>query len=392
MRLFLFIFFSLYAATHVYAFLKARAALGFGPKGGFLLGLIMSFMVISPALIRVLERGGYPLAARLVAYVGYTWLGVFFLFLSLSLLMDLFRFLIFLGEIALKKKFPLFSLSSRAAFFAPLFLSVALAALGYFGALGIRTEKIVFKSPKIPLETGQLKIAQISDVHLGVIVRKGRLSRILRPVKEFAPDILVSTGDLLDGQASDMATIAESLRDLKPRYGKFAILGNHEYYVGLPQSLQFLKKAGFTLLRGERAEVAGISIAGVDDPTGKYFGLYRDVSDSKLLSSTSNGRFVLFLKHRPLVERDALSLFDLQLSGHTHKGQIFPFTLLTRLYYRLDSGYLANGAYLYVSGGSGTWGPPIRLLAPAEVTLIELSHGEKVEVTREGKVRGEDGA
>jgi hypothetical protein len=89
------------------------------------------------------------------------------------------------------------------------------------------------------------------------------------------------------------------------------------------------------------------------------------------------------------VEKDALSLFDLQLSGHTHKGQIFPFTLLTRLYYRLDSGYLANGAYLYVSGGSGTWGPPIRLLAPAEVTLIELSHGEKVEVTREGETRKE---
>ena len=386
MRLFLFVFFSLYGAAHVYAFLKARAALGFRFKGGLSLVLLMLLMVLSPALIRILERGGHPLAARLLAYTGYTWLGVFFLFLSLSLLIDLFRLLIFLGEIARKKGFPALSLSTRAAFFVPLFLSVALAILGYFEALDIHPEKIVFQSPKIPREMGRLRIAQVSDVHLGMIVRETRLSRILRPVKEFEPDILVSTGDLVDGQASDLASITPLLREIRPRYGKFAVVGNHEYYGGLGQSLQVLKNAGFTLLRGKRVDVAGISIAGADDPAGEYFGLHRDIPDSQLLSSTFPGRFVLFLKHRPLVERDALSLFDLQLSGHTHTGQIFPFTLLTRLYYRLDSGYLAKGAYLYVSGGAGTWGPPIRLLAPAEVTLIELVHGEETKVLREGKV------
>jgi len=391
MRLFLVVFFSLYGAAHVYVFLKARAALGFGFKGGFPLVLLMLLMVLSPALIRILERGGLPLAARLLAYAGYTWLGVFFLFLSISLPIDLYRLLISLGGIALKKGFPALSLSARAAFFVPLFLSVALAIFGYFEGLDIHAEKIVFQSPKIPREVGRLRIAQVSDVHLGMIVRKTRLSRILRPVKEFEPDILVSTGDLVDGQASDLASITPLLREIRPRYGKFAVVGNHEYYAGLRQSLQVLKDAGFTWLRGERTDVAGISIAGADDPAGEYFGPYRDIPDSKLLSSTSPGHFVLFLKHRPLVERDALSLFDLQLSGHTHKGQIFPFTLLTRLYYRLDSGYLAKGAYLYVSGGAGTWGPPIRLLAPAEVTLIELVHGKEAKVLREGKVEAPRG-
>lgn len=391
MRLFLVIFFSLYAVAHIYSFLKVRAALGFRIKGGIPLALFMLLMVISPALIRILERGGLAPVARLVAYIGYTWLGVLFLFLSISLLIDLYRLLIFLGEIALKKGFPVLSLSSRAVFFLPLFFSIALALFGYFEALGIETKKIVFKSPKIPLAAGRIKIAQISDVHLGVIVREGRLLRILRPVKEFAPDILVSTGDLMDGQASDLVGIANLLKDVRPRHGKFAIVGNHEFYAGLGQSMQFMERAGFRVLRGEKVEVARISIAGEDDPAGKYFGLYQELSEGKILSPVSPGRFVLLLKHRPFVEKDALSLFDLQLSGHTHNGQIFPFSLLTRLYYPLDSGYLRKGSYLYVSGGSGTWGPPIRLLAPAEVTLIELAHSEATEVSMEGKVwRGKE--
>ncbi len=386
MRLFLVVFFSLYGAAHLYVFLKARAALRFRRRAGLSLVLFMLLMVLSPALIRILGRGGLPLAARLLAYTGYSWLGVFFLFLSISLLIDSCRVLIFLGKIMLKKPFPAFSLSARAAFFAPLFLSVALALFGYFEGLDIHAERIVFQSPKIPREVGRLRIAQISDVHLGMIVRETRLRRALRPMKEFEPDILVSTGDLVDGQANDLASLAKILQECSPRYGKFAIVGNHEYYAGLRQSLQVLKNAGFVVLRGERTDVAGITIAGADDPAGEYFGLYRGIPDSQLLlSATFPRRFVLFLKHRPLVKRDALSLFDLQLSGHTHKGQIFPFTLLTRLYYRLDSGYLAKGSYLYVSGGAGTWGPPLRLLAPAEITLIELVHGEKTRIWRKGK-------
>ena len=385
MKLFLVYFFTLYTVAHLYAFLKARAALGVGLKGSLSLALFMLLLVASPVLIRTLERGGLSFAARLVAYVGYAWLGIFFLFFSCSLLIDLYRSVVLLAEFALRKGIPALSLSSRTAFFLPLSLSVVLALFGYFEALAIHTEEIEFRSPKILREAGRIRIAQISDVHLGLIVRERRLLRILRPVKEFAPDILVSTGDLVDGQASDLAGMAELLQEVRPRYGKFAIVGNHEYYAGLAPSLQFVQRAGFTLLRGEKADVMGISIAGADDPAGKYFGPSRDISDDELLPPAHPGRFVLFLKHRPFVEKDALSRFDLQLSGHTHGGQIFPFNLLTRLYYPFDSGYLDRGSYLYVSAGSGTWGPPIRLFAPAEVTLIELVHGETTEVVMGGK-------
>ena len=128
------------------------------------------------------------------------------------------------------------------------------------------------------------------------------------------------------------------------------------------------------VLRGEGLVVHGVvNIAGVDDPAGKPFQ-YKDVPEKVLLSSLPRHLFTVLLKHRPVVDKDALGLFDLQLSGHTHKGQIYPFRYLTRLAFPLYTGYheLPGNAHLYVSRGSGTWGPPIRFLTPPEVTIIEL--------------------
>ena len=142
--------------------------------------------------------------------------------------------------------------------------------------------------------------------------------------------------------------------------------------------MRFTERAGFTVLRGEALTVAGaITVAGVDDPTGKGFGLLRGGSERDLLSGLPRERFTLLLKHMPVVEENAAGLFDLQLSGHTHKGQIFPFNLITRLFFPTDAGlaHLPNNSHLYVSKGSGTWGPPIRFLSPPEVTVIELVHG-----------------
>lgn len=265
--------------------------------------------------------------------------------------------------------------SPGISFFIPLILSILIAIYGSFEAKNIRTERITIKSPKIPESVGKLWIVQISDVHLGLIIRKERLEKILKEVKAAKPDLLVSTGDLVDGQINGLPGLAELLREINPKYGKFAITGNHEFYAGLKQAMDFTEKAGFTFLRGKGLTIAGLfNIAGVDDPAGKNYGLFTEVEEKKLLSGLPTEKFTLFLKHRPLFDRNAIGLFDLQLSGHTHKGQIFPLSLITRLFYPADSGYLAlqNNSHLYVSRGSGTWGPPIRFLSPPEVTVIEI--------------------
>jgi len=250
-----------------------------------------------------------------------------------------------------------------------------IAGYGYSDAKNIRIETITIKTSKIPESVGRLRIVQISDVHLGLIIREGRLRNILSRVKEAGPDILVSTGDLVDGQINGLPGLAELFREINPPYGKYAITGNHEFYAGLEQALAFTRKAGFIILRGEAAEIKGLlNIAGVDDPAGRNLGLQRDVDEVKLLSGLSRDRFTLFLKHRPLVNRESTGLFDLQLSGHAHRGQIFPFSILTKLYYPVHAGFasLDNGSRLYVSRGTGTWGPPIRFLSPPEITVIDL--------------------
>ncbi|MFH1702951.1 MAG: metallophosphoesterase, partial [Nitrospirota bacterium] len=371
MTLFLFTFFFIYASIHLYAYLKIKAAFVFGITTSIFLITFMVIMVFAPIVIRLSEKQGLEFFARLMSYAGYTWMGLLFLFTSASLVIDIYHFLIYLSGLILRKDLIAFIPSSKISFFIPLILSIFIAIYGSFEAKHIRTERITIRSPKIPESIGRLRIVQISDVHLGLIVRKERLKRILKEVKTAKPDLLVSTGDLVDGQINGLPGLAELLREINPRYGKFAITGNHEFYAGLKQAMDFTEKAGFTILRGKGLTIAGLfNIAGVDDPAGKNYGLFREVEEKELLSGLPTGKFTLFLKHRPLLDRNAIGFFDLQLSGHTHKGQIFPLSLITRLAYPADSGYLAlqNNSHLYVSRGSGTWGPPIRFLSPPEVT------------------------
>ena len=379
MSLFFLVFFLLYGGLHLYAFLKAKSAFAFGIHAGLPLALFMLVMVFAPVIIRLSERAGHDLFARLFSYTGYTWMGILFLFCSFSLLTDLYRSVISLAGLVLKADLSGLALSNQYAFFLPLGVALSIAFYGYFEARDIRTELVTIKTSKIPEDIGRLRIVQISDVHIGLIVRQERVSRILAEVKKADPDIFVSTGDLVDGQINGLTGLSEMLREINPRYGKFAITGNHEYYAGLDQALAFTEKAGFRVLRGEGLTVGGmINIAGVEDPAGKAFGLFRGRTERVILERLPREKFTLLLKHRPLIEKESLGLFDLQLSGHVHKGQIFPFSVVTWLYYPVASGgrELSGNAYLYVSRGSGTWGPPIRFLAPPEVTVIDLIHDE----------------
>lgn len=378
MRLFLLTFFLIYGGMHLYSFLKAKAALAFGFTAGISLSLFMLLMVLAPVIVRYSERFGLELFARIMAHIGFVWGAILFLFFSASLVVEVFRLLVWVSGLVLQQTISSLTLSARHSFFVPLLISLSIAAFGYFEARDIRTERIVVRTSKIPADAGRLKIVQISDVHLGLIVREGRLKRILEIVKAEKPDILVSTGDLVDGQVCKLNGLTDLLKEIDPKYGKFAVTGNHEFYAGLENSRCFTELAGFTLLRGKGVTVADmINIAGVDDPAGKIFDPGAVVSERDLLSALPREKFTLFLKHRPFLERDAAGLFDLQLSGHVHKGQIFPFSLATRLYYPFQAGLtkLRGGSLLYVSRGSGTWGPPIRFLSPPEVTVIELVRG-----------------
>ena len=374
---FFLIFFILYGGMHLYAFMRARAAFAFGPATGIAVALFMLVMILAPVIIRLSERAGLEFFARVMSYIGYIWLGVLFLFVSASLVVDLYRFLIYAGQAILKKDFSSVTIPNSYAFLIPLSLSVIIAVYGYFEALNIGTETVTIKSPKIPASIGRLRIVQISDVHLGLIVGEERLKNILKAVKTADPDILVSTGDLVDGQMDSLTNLIGILKDVEARYGKFAITGNHEFYAGIAQAVHFTEQSGFTMLRGEGLTIPKlITIVGVDDPQARNYGFIPKQTEKELLSGFPHDSFTLFLKHRPFVDKSTPGLFDLQLSGHVHKGQIFPFSIITGLYYPVQAGFasLAGNSKLYVSRGCGTWGPPIRFMSPPEVTVIDLVH------------------
>lgn len=377
MSLFLLVFFCVYGGTHLYFFIKAKMVFGFGIAAGACLGLFLVAMVLAPVMVRVAEREGFESTARIVAYIGYIWMGFLFLFFSTSLLIDVYNLLILGVSLVSQSERSLLQISVKNAFIAACSVGSIVSLYGYFEALDIRTERLVIESDKMPAVPGTLTIVQISDVHLGLIVREERLRRILDVVREARPDILVSTGDLVDGEINRLPGLAAMLGEIRPRYGKFAVTGNHEVYAGLDKAIEFTEKAGFRVLRNEAVMVdKTLTIAGVDDPALQLRNPTLSIDERGILSTIPHDRFVLLLKHRPVVPKEAQGIFDLQLSGHVHKGQIFPFNFVTHFFYPINMGYsrYPSGSSLYVSRGTGTWGPPIRFLAPPEVTIIELIH------------------
>jgi predicted MPP superfamily phosphohydrolase len=375
MIIFLLTFFSLYGGLHVYFYFKAVEA--FHPDLGLriILTVFLIFVLMAPIMVRLTERAGLEGAACLLSWIGYLWLGFLFIFFVSSLLIDIWNIIIpsATGMMRLAVSVP--RIMPVHAFFCPLIVSLAINTYGFFEAKNIQTELLTIETSKLSRDMAPIRIVQISDVHIGMIVQGERLEHIMEAVRKARPDVLIASGDLVDGQIDSLNGAVDILKTVNPPLGKFAITGNHEFYAGLPKSLAFMRSAGFTVLQGSYAIVAGkLFISGVDDPTGERLGLSPRESVRELLLRQPMNSFKILLKHQPTVDQDTIGLFDLQLSGHTHRGQIFPFSLITKLffYYHTGTFRLPDSSILHVSRGTGTWGPPVRFLAPPEITLITL--------------------
>ena len=378
MSLFLLVYLLVYSLLHYYVLRKIRAALELGRRGSSAVILGMAVMILAPIMVRLAEKGGIETGARFWALVSSSWMGMLFLFVILAGVTDAARMLARAAVKTRKRRIVERPISSRKLFVVQVLLMFSVYGYGLFEAADIRVRQVEIRSPKISSQQGRVRIAQISDVHLGLLIREERLGKILKLLQDADPDILVSTGDLVDGQLNHLAAEATMFAAFKPPLGKIAITGNHEFYAGLRAALEFTEAAGFTLLRHQGTVIGGINLVGVDDPAAGYFSEQQAISERDLLAAQAKGNFTVLLKHRPDIAPDSLGLFDLQLSGHTHKGQIFPFNLLTWLFFPQRAGQLTSlsSGFLYLSPGTGTWGPPIRVLAPPEVTIIDLLPGQ----------------
>ena len=249
---------------------------------------------------------------------------------------------------------------------------VACFLKGLFNAL--TPPKIRQVDIKIKNLQNDLKIAMITDVHIGEFLQKEFMAKLVSDINLAKPDIVVIVGDLVDVSAQFIGDFLDPLRDLKSTYGTYYVPGNHEYYHGIDGILEKISSLGIEILGNKNKKIASINLAGVYDLAGIRFKHLEPNLDEALTGRDPSLPTIL-LSHQPKFIKSMQQDVDLVLCGHTHAGQIFPFGLLVLL----DQGFL-HGLYkindkmqAYVSSGAGFWGPPVRIFAPSEIAILNLS-------------------
>jgi hypothetical protein len=225
---------------------------------------------------------------------------------------------------------------------------------------------------KLPRAMDGTRLAVVSDIHIGPLTGVDHARRIVQVINSVNADLVCVVGDLVDGSVAELGRFAAPLAGIESRHGAFFVTGNHEYYSGVEEWVDEVARLGIRPLRNERVEINGLDLAGVNDLTGEQQG---DAPDfARALGDRDTSRPVVLMAHQPVAAREAAPYgVDLQVSGHTHGGQMAPFNMLVKLQQPVVSGFgEVDGVPVYVTNGAGFWGPPVRVGAPPQVTVIEL--------------------
>jgi predicted MPP superfamily phosphohydrolase len=315
----------------------------------------------------------------------FTWLGLAFL-LGVSLFMaDLGRLLLRAWQ-ALQGNAPPAD-PERRQLVARGIAEAAGLTVATLGAVSVRSALADLEVPEVDVRLARLPpalsgftIVQLTDVHIGPTIGRSFLEHVVEKSNAQKPDAIVITGDLVDGSVASLRQHVEPLAKLKARHGVFFVTGNHEYYSGVDEWLTELERLGVRVLRNERVSLgdhgAAIDLAGVDDQHAGGFGPGHGPDYERPFLGRDPERELIVLAHQPSqIARLAAAGPGLQLSGHTHGGQIWPFGALVRLNQPYVAGLHRHDdrTQIYVSRGTGYWGPPMRLFCPAEITKLVLS-------------------
>ncbi|MGW6745896.1 metallophosphoesterase [Streptomyces sp. NPDC055025] len=254
--------------------------------------------------------------------------------------------------------------------------TAALATVGYgtYGVLrGPRIKRVTVPLAGLPRGAHGFRIAVVSDIHLGPILGRAHTQRIVDTINSASPDLIAVVGDLVDGSVEDLGPAAEPLAALEAPHGAFFVTGNHEYFSGAAAWVDHVRELGLRPLENERVEIPGFDLAGVNDVAGESEGSGPDFE--KALGDRDRTRTSVLLAHQPIVIDDAVRHgVGLQLSGHTHGGQLWPGNLVAELANPTVAGLERYGdTQLYVTRGAGAWGPPVRVGAPSDITLVQLA-------------------
>ncbi|WP_338699730.1 metallophosphoesterase [Streptomyces sp. Q6] len=245
---------------------------------------------------------------------------------------------------------------------------------GAYGVLrGPKVKRVTVPLAKLPRSAHGFRIAVVSDIHLGPVLGRGFAERVVDTINATQPDLIAVVGDLVDGTVDDLAPAVAPLAGLRARHGTFFVTGNHEYFSGAEPWVEHVRALGLRPLENARVELGAFDLAGVNDVAGESYGDGPDYG--KALGDRDRSRAAVLLAHQPVMIHEAVEHgVDLQLSGHTHGGQLWPGNFIADAANPTLAGLERYGdTQLYVSRGAGAWGPPVRVGAPSDVTVVELA-------------------
>ena len=359
MVLFILTFLLIYGAINYYCFKLIDRSITFTKLKRFFLIVFFYFMTLSPIIVGIFLRWGHSLLIKEYAWLTYTYLGFITLFFCISVILKILK------GIFVKK------LSDSRNLVISTSLALIFNIYGYFEANNISVEYLELYTSKV---TKNFKIAFLSDLHHGHMVSDGFVKRVLTKLNEENVDLLLLGGDILETGWDNDASMWDKIN---PPLGKFAVSGNHEFYLGYERAKKIFNDMGVLLLDNKAIDIGEFILIGLPDEVYKtqYGGVIEEPQKFNL--EASKNKFTILLKHRPR-KVEGLSV-DLQLSGHTHKGQILPFSIVTKIFYPFHEGLydLDRGYKIYVSRGIGTWGPRIRIASRPEITIIKIKREDK---------------
>jgi hypothetical protein len=362
------------------------------PSAAFrVLTALVVVLFVSVPLTFWLSRTLPPQHGKALLYAAYTWMGLMFYLLVLLGLGDLGRGLYHLGvwvsglfgHPAAAVDPASRTATARLLGGAVTVLAVGLGGLGMVGAAQPpRVRELRVALPRFPQELGETVLVQLTDLHLGPTLRREFLEDVVRRTNALRPELIVITGDVADGSVASLRDMVAPLGELRARWGVFFVTGNHEFYAGPDAWCAEFRRLGIRTLRGERVTVGDgeywFDLAGVDDLEARRFTGGAGTDLGAVLAGRDPSRALVLLAHQPRVVFEAREHgVDLQLSGHTHGGQFWPWAPFVRLQQPVVSGLGRYGdTFVYASNGTGYWGPPMRLGVPAEITKVILTHAE----------------
>jgi predicted MPP superfamily phosphohydrolase len=371
------VFFTVYALVNFYIFIRGWQALQPGSPARTLYLVLFLFLSMAFVAGRFMERWWLNPATETLVWIGSFWLAaMLYLFLAV-LLLDLLRLIHHFVPF-----FPAWVTADYARFKERGFLTVGLTVVavifaGHINALIPQVTEVTVAVNKPLQGEGALRIVAASDIHLGTIIGRRRFEKIVARMNAMEPDLILLPGDIVDEDLAPVIkeNLGETLRALRAPLGVYAVTGNHEFIGGAEAAVRYLTEHGVTVLRDSVAELPnGVTVAGREDRSISQFSGRKRKELSEILAGVDLSRAVILMDHQPFhLEEAAAAGVDLQLSGHTHHGQLWPFNYITDAIYEVSRGYARRGNTHYVvSQGIGTWGPPVRLGNRPEILLITL--------------------